>query len=43
MHGMMKDCCGTVGKPDVDKVTKFMEHRDLASTLHAAGWPLFFI
>lgn len=43
MHDMMKHCCGTDGKPDFEKMAKFMEHHDRTSKFEAAGWALFFI
>ena len=43
LHDMMKHCCGADGKPDLEKMAKFMEHHDRASKFEAAGWALFFI
>jgi len=43
MSNMMKTCCGADGKPDLGKMTEFMEQHDRASKFDAAGWGLFFI
>jgi hypothetical protein len=43
MRDMMKWCFGPDGKPDLDKMTKFMEEHERTSKFEAAGWALFFI
>lgn len=40
---MMQTCCGADGKPDVDKMTTFMEQQDRASVFDIVGWALFLI
>ena len=45
MEGVMSDmkklCCGTDGKPDIEKMIGFMEQHNRASKLDAIGWALF--
>jgi len=43
MRNMMNWCFGPDGRPDFDKMTKFMARDDRASKFDAAGWALFFI
>lgn len=43
MKQMMHDCCGPDGKPDFEKMTKFMEQQDRSSIFDVLGWSLFFI
>ena len=43
MRNMMKWCCGPDGRPDFDKMTRFMARDDGTSKFDAAGWALFFI
>ena len=43
MRSMMNWCCGPDGRPDFDKMTKYMHRHDRASKFDAAGWALFFI
>lgn len=43
MKQMMHYCCGPDGKPDIDKMTAFMEQHDRSSIFHVIGWALFFI
>lgn len=43
MTTMRKWCCGPDGRPDLDKVSDYMNRRDSASKLDAIGWALFFI
>ncbi|MDH3546960.1 MAG: hypothetical protein OEN22_07655 [Gammaproteobacteria bacterium] len=43
MKQMMHDCCGPDGKPDFEKMTKFMERQDRSSIFDVLGWSLFFI
>lgn len=40
---MMKWCCGPDGRPDFDRMTKYMVRHDRTSRYEAAGWALFFI
>jgi len=43
MKQMMQMCCGPDGRPDIDKMSEFMERQDRASLFDAIGWALFFI
>ncbi len=43
MRDMMRQCCGADGRPDFDKMTRFMERHDRTGTFDAIGWALFFI
>lgn len=43
MRNMMNWCRGPDGRPDLDKMTKYMDRHDRASKFDAAGWALFFI
>lgn len=43
MRNMMNWCCGPDGRPDFDKMTRYMAQHDRASKFDAAGWALFFI
>ena len=43
MRSMMNWCCGPDGRPDFDKMTRFMVRDDRARRFDAAGWALFFI
>ena len=43
MRNMMHWCCGPDGRPDFDKMTRYMHRHDQASRFDAAGWALFFI
>jgi hypothetical protein len=43
MKQMMERCCGPDGRPDLDKMSEFMEQQDRASVFDAIGWALFFI
>lgn len=43
MKQMMQKCCGPDGRPDIDKMSEFMEQQDRASIFDAIGWALFFI
>ena len=43
MRSMMNWCCGPDGRPDFDKMTRYMHRHDRASKFDAAGWALFFI
>lgn len=36
-------CCGTGGRPDFEKMNKFIGRPDTRSRFDAAGWALFFI
>lgn len=40
---MTDQCCGADGKPDFEKMKRFMHRHDQASQLDAVGWGLFFI
>ncbi|MGB5331905.1 MAG: hypothetical protein WBM80_08215 [Woeseiaceae bacterium] len=39
----MNWCCGPDGRPDFDKMMRYMARHDRASKFDAAGWALFFI
>ena len=43
MRNMMNWCCGPDGRPDFDKIRRFMARDDRASRFDSAGWALFFI
>lgn len=43
MGNMMKWCCGPDGRPDIDKMSRYMTRHDRSSRYDAAGWALFFI
>ena len=43
MRNMMSWCCGPDGRPDFDKMTRYMARHDRSSRFDAAGWALFFI
>lgn len=43
MRDMMRWCCGPDGRPDIDKMTRFMERHDRSGKFEAIGWALFFI
>jgi hypothetical protein len=43
MRNMMNWCCGPDGRPDFDKMTRYMARHDRASKFDAAGWALFLI
>ena len=43
MRNMMNWCCGPDGRPDFDKMMRYMARHDRASRFDAAGWALFFI
>lgn len=43
MHEMMKSCCGQDGKPDMEKMTSFMQRHDDSNKLDTVGWGLFFV
>ena len=43
MGDMMKWCCGPDGRPDADKMSRYMTRHDRSSRYDAAGWALFFI
>ena len=43
MRNMMNWCCGPDGRPDFDKMMRYMARHDRASKYDAAGWALFFI
>lgn len=43
MNNMMKWCCGPDGRPDMDKMKRYMTRHDRSSRFDAAGWALFFI
>jgi hypothetical protein len=43
MRDMMKWCCGPDGRPDVGKMTEYMERHDRTSKFDAAGWAMLFI
>lgn len=43
MKEMMHSCCGPDGKPDFDKMTRFMEQQDRSSVFDVVGWSLFFV
>ena len=43
MGDMMKWCCGPDGRPDFDKMSRYMTRHDRRSRYDAAGWALFFI
>ena len=42
-RSMMNWCCGPDGRPDIDKMTRYMHRHDRAGRFDAAGWALFFI
>lgn len=43
LHQMMHKCCGPDGRPDLEKMSDFIEQHDRASLFDALGWGLFFI
>jgi hypothetical protein len=43
MRDMMKWCCTPDGRPDFDRMTKYMERHDRTSRFDAVGWALFLI
>lgn len=43
MRNMMNWCFGPDGRPDFDKMTRYMARHDRSSRFEAAGWALFFI
>ena len=43
MRNMMNWCRGPDGRPDFDKMMRYMARHDRASKYDAAGWALFFI
>jgi hypothetical protein len=43
MRHMMKRCFGPDGKPDLDKMTEFMQEFERARKFDALGWGLFFV
>lgn len=43
MRDMMSWCRGPDGRPDFDKMTRYMTRHDRSARFDAAGWALFFI